>query len=157
MGNVAFHTFLKTLRFSNTSDLHDLFSCRTCKRNTSDGMSRWKFVAMDGTAIGILSRLAKLHRPSLVLQRIRGNATEKYLMSPPSLWEFTDTIFKSAKKNEGSPVFEVDVSPALNKNIQILVETFFHQATLRKEYILANTSKSLLKICVKHHRDSCDK
>ena len=157
MGNVAFHIFLKTLRFSNTSDLHDLFSCRTCKKNTSDGVSRWKVVVMDGTAIGILSRLAKFHRPSLVIPRIRGNATEKYLMSPPSLLEFTDSIFKSAKKNEGSQIFEVDISPTLNKNLQILVETFFHQATLRKEYILANTSKSLLKICVKHHRYSCDK
>ena len=157
MGNVSFNTLLRTLRFSKASNLFDLFLYRTCKTNTSAGISRWKGVVIDGTATGILSRLPKFHRPSLVIRRMRGNTSEQYLMSPPLLWEFTDSIFKSAKKNEGRPFFEVETSPVMNKNLQILVETFFYQAPLRKEYFCAYTSKSLLKICLKRDMDSCDK
>ena len=40
MGNVRFNPFLKTVRFYNTSDLHELFSCRTCKVDDGDGVER---------------------------------------------------------------------------------------------------------------------
>ena len=117
-------------------------------------------IMIDGTATGILYKLPKFNRPSCVIHRMRGPASEQYLMLPPALRKFTDAIFKSAKKNEGRKVFEVEMNIALKKNLCTLVESFFHECPLRKEYASAYASRCLLKLCFKPVRmddNSCGK
>lgn len=157
MGNLAFNAFLRTVKFSKNSDLHDLFSCRTCKVIDSSGVERWTGVVMDGTATGILSKLPTFNRPICIVPRMKGTATDQYLMPPPVLREFTDSIFKSAKKNEGRLLFEVELNTTSIRQLFVLVDVFFNVTPLTREYACAYATKPLLIICYKVVRIEEDK
>ena len=126
-GNEALCRFLMLLRFPNSCDFTELFTCNECTNRDLPGKERMDTVVMDGTALGILGKLPPFERNSSIVPAVSRIPRHKYIMRTPKNRAFVDGIFLSARKN----VMESKFNPALHRkfnSIKVgLYKTFFQE------------------------------
>jgi len=123
--NEAFSEFLLKLRFPREEDLHQLFSCATCEKETLDGQKRMDGIVMDGTALGILGTLPNFNRAINVVEAVQRVPKRQYIMPTPIYRGFVDSILSSAMRAHGAVAFTVDLKKALWDKRNTLIPLFF--------------------------------
>lgn len=70
-----------------------------------NGARRWDGIVMYGTARGILKKLPKDQRPTVMMRGVKNISDMHFIMPMAPHREFIDAIFLSAKHNEGKNTF----------------------------------------------------
>ncbi len=130
MGSDAFKFYLTLLRFPTNEILSKFFSCNSCVSTIPDGSLRWSGVVMDGTATGILSKLPRFEMSTKVLPSVKSTKQLQFTLGRKLHRDFLDSIFTSAKRNEGKIVYCVDHLRSVAPDANELYETFLTSSTI---------------------------
>lgn len=82
---------------------------------------------MDGKAAGILGSLPSFQRVRTVLPIFNGIAEHQYLIRTPKHRAFLDSVFRSAKRQDGTRSFSVRLKPKLWDHVESYVNSYFTQ------------------------------
>lgn len=91
----VFAAFLSVIAYEGDIALRGLFACAECEQVQPDGTTVSKGIVMDGTVTGILGKLPKFERPS-VLDTAKYSARQQFLLPTIRLRHFMDSLFRSA-------------------------------------------------------------
>ena len=143
--NEALCKFLMLLRFPNSTDLFQLFSCESCTVKDSSGNERMGAVVMDGTALGILGKLPVFERVSSTAPPVPHISKQQFIMKKPKNRAFVDGILISARQNLIDAEFTPNIAPKLRAMRGSLFQRFFEDALVDRdeEYL----SSRLLRLC----------
>ena len=123
------------LRFLREEDMHKLFSCKNCKRESSTGERMLDAVVMDVTAMYILGRQPEFERRTCEIEPVQNAAERQYIMRNAKHCQFVDVILASALKIQNRTVFQAPLKPTLCRNHVELKRKFFEQIeALGSEY-----------------------
>ncbi len=87
--------------------MHELFSCRNCERNSSNGGRTLDGVVMNGTAMGILGKLPKFERRSREMNPVKPVAKRQYFMCNAKFRHFVDAILVASSTSRNRSEFPV--------------------------------------------------
>ena len=154
MGNVAFTSFLRLLRFSDVSILKSIFSCKSCTGTNEANLRHWSAVVMDGTATGILGKLPKFQRPTVVMAPIKNASSKQYIMPTAPHRDFLDHLLMVGKKNEGKNEFPLDFPPKMNAETRAsCIGAFFSELPLSPSNQQAYIARLFLSTCLTKHEE----
>ena len=114
------------LRFPDSRDLNDLFSCSSCGTSEVRGVQCMKALMLDGAALGVLGKLPVFDRVSTVRPAVNRIPKQQYIMKNPTYMAFVDGILISARRNIEDGEFTPETAEKLKSIREGLFEKFFH-------------------------------